>query len=310
MAHPMLDDFLRPQGGENGFWRWFGGMALILFFWMILGGIPLAVGYILLSDKSVLDALSDNAALFEFMATPLGFLLTMSSFLFFALGIYISQKGILDRPFCAIITAHKGIRWRKIFGGMLGCTIAFGGYYGVSYMLDPSAFEFNFNPATFWVFLSIALVLTFIQSGTEELFFRGYLNQWVGHYLSSPWFIFVISSSLFAVFHLVNPGAMDAPVFYLLSLFAMGMAMSILLYFEGGLESAIGFHTANNLCIFTLVGYRADGLPAQSVFLIESAEPSLLSTLGQVAYILTAVSLILFINRKFDKTVRDDFLVG
>lgn len=310
--HPQLGTFLRPHSEKYSLWRWIGGLALILLLWLVVGAIPLITMYALQADDSLIAALSNRAQLYRFMETRLGFALNLSAFIMFAIGIFWVQKGLFGKTTQQIITGANRIRWRKVFGGFVGCAIIFCAYNALVYYLYPGVFRYNFNPETFAVFFIIVLILTPVQSGAEELLFRGYLSQAVGQWISSPIVVFVLTSAIFAAFHLINPGAFETPVFYLFALFAMGMGMSALVYFEGGLESAIGFHTANNIFIFTLVGYKTDGLPAQAVFMIESSGTSgtVLAALAQLAFVVASVVTILWINRRFDKSASDPKVIG
>jgi len=48
--------------------------------------------------------------------------------------------------------------------------------------------------------------------------------------------------------------------------FAILLIYKILLYFEGGIESAIGAHIANNIFVFALLGYEDPVLPNTAFF--------------------------------------------
>ena len=51
------------------------------------------------------------------------------------------------------------------------------------------------------------------------------------------------------------------------SYFSFGFLLCILVYFEGGLETAIGVHVANNLFAAIFVNYEGSVLPTPSVFI-------------------------------------------
>ena len=114
--------------------------------------------------------------------------------------------------------------------------------------------------------LLITLLLVPFQATAEEFLCRGYLNQALIKYLRSPWLVFVITSGGFALLHAWNPEASGQMGPYLASIFLFGMAMCVLLYFEGGIESAIGAHIANNIFVFGLLGYEDPVLPNTALF--------------------------------------------
>jgi len=123
----------------------------------------------------------------------------------------------------------------------------------------------------FFLYAALSLALIPLQSATEEIMLRGYLNQGLGKYIRNPWIVFFITSAMFASLHLGNPeaaeGAASGKLFItMLSYFAFGMFACILTYIDGGLESAIGVHAANNLYASILLGYDNSALPTPTVF--------------------------------------------
>lgn len=93
------------------------------------------------------------------------------------------------------------------------------------------------------IFLST--IFTPLQAMGEEYLFRGFALQIMGT-LTKPgkdrWIIFsIVSSFVFSVAH--NPGDLLAGIDF----FVFGILMCGLVYFTGGLEAGIVFHTLNNL---------------------------------------------------------------
>jgi len=140
-------------------------------------------------------------------------------------------------PFKRLLTSHHHFRWNHMFV-CIGFVIA---AYAVL-----TLFEFWYNPAEFedvnlhadWSGFGILLVITVlllpIQSASEEILCRGYLNQGLSLITKQPWIAFVLTSSFFAALHLANPEA-DGQVWpYMFNTFIFGMAMCWLSYADQG----------------------------------------------------------------------------
>jgi len=160
-----------------------------------------------------------------------------------------------------------------------------------------SKVAYTFDSKRFFSYALVSLLLIPLQSGTEEIIFRGYLNQGFGHLLKNKWVAFIITSVLFASMHLANPesvsGAEGGGLNHLLVMsgyFLFGFILCIIVYFEGGLEAVIGVHAANNMFAAIFVNYEGSVLPTPSLFLSKAPEASdnfsLVLILGIVAFIL------------------------
>jgi len=139
----------------------------------------------------------------------------------------------------------------------------------IEYQFFPQEYEeltFQTDWGSYLKLLFITLLLVPFQAAAEEFLCRGYLNQALIKYLRSPWVVFAITSGGFAALHAWNPEAAGQMGPYLASIFLFGMAMCVLLYFEGGIESAIGAHIANNIFVFGLLGYEDPVLPNTALF--------------------------------------------
>lgn len=172
------------------------------------------------------------------------------------------------------------------------------------YLLFPDEYagvQIQTDIAAYLKLLLITLILVPIQATSEELLCRGYLNQALIKYLRAPWLVFIITSAGFAILHAANPEASGQMGPYLASIFLFGLAMCALLYFEGGIESAIGAHIANNIFVFGLLGYKDSELPNTALFTL--GEPVIRwSDFGiECVITLILITLIIWANRKWGR---------
>lgn len=172
-------------------------------------------------------------------------------------------------PLKRLITISEKIRWKRLCSSLLFVIFA----YGIITLL-----EFTYNPSEFddvflhpdWggyaILLGVTLIFLPLQSASEEILCRGYLNQGLTLMTKHPWIAFILTSGFFASLHLANPEADGQVLPYMFDTFVFGMAMCWLTYADEGLESAIGVHIGNNLFVFTLFGYEDPTLPPSAIW--------------------------------------------
>ncbi|MGB3147775.1 MAG: type II CAAX endopeptidase family protein [Paracoccaceae bacterium] len=106
--------------------------------------------------------------------------------------------------------------------------------------------------------LPLALLGLLIQTGTEELIFRGYLQQQLGARFQTPWLWAVVPSTLFGLLHYdVQNYGVYAPM---LAVWAglFGLMAADLTARTGALGAAVGFHMANNVLAMLLIGEKGN----------------------------------------------------
>ncbi len=207
-------------------------------------------------------------------------------FVFFLLGIILTIKNIHKRSFKSLITASNKISWKRFF-------IGFGIYFIltaisslVEYFIDPSAVNLYSSASNLLKFLPIALILTFIQTSTEELFFRGYIIQGFGNKIKNPITLSLISGILFMIPHLGNPEVSQSIILLPLYYFGVGFLFALITIKSNGLELAIGAHAANNFFGSYVLNFKGSVLEGTySIFLTSRFSP----TYGLVSFVLIGI---------------------
>ena len=117
-----------------------------------------------------------------------------------------------------------------------------------------------------------ALVCVCIQSGAEELVTRGYMMGALQKRYP-VWVAIATNALLFAALHLGNPGVTALSI---LNIAAIGLALSLVMYYFGSLWMCIAVHTAWNFTQNFLFGLPNSGIVSESSFLhLEAARDSL-----------------------------------
>ena len=201
-----------------------------------------------------------------------------------------------------MMTSAPRFRWDYLLRTMLIIFVFYGVISFAEYLIFPAEYEglqFQTDIGVYIKFLLITLLLVPFQAASEEFLCRGYLNQALIKYLRSPWIVFIITSGGFAILHAWNPEASGQMGPYLSSIFLFGMAMCVLLYFEGGIESAIGAHIANNIFVFGFLGYEDPDLPNTALFTLGEPVIGWMDFGIEFVFMIPLIALILWANRKW-----------
>lgn len=235
--------------------------------------------------------------------SPLVYASMLLVFPIVTIGLFLGQRFIHERSIKSMLTVADKFRWRRLFFSMIVFWGVAGTLTTLAHLTDQSRAEYVFDISRFIPFLVVSLLLIPLQSATEEIVLRGYLNQGLFRLIRNPWIVFLITSAGFAALHLGNP-EIDAGIasgtkwLTLSSYFFFGVFACILTYIDGGLETAIGVHAANNLYAAVILGYDNSALPTPTVFKIglNANIDSYMTIIG-----LSLVCIIMYLTR--DKSV-------
>jgi len=216
------------------------------------------------------------------------------------IALYLCQKFIHKRTLLSLHTSAKKIRWSRGMQAFFITWIVLGSLTVIGHFSGLSPVNTNFDAGRFLIYALISLIFLPMQSGTEEIIFRGYLNQGFAHILKNKWIAFIITSALFAAMHLSNPeatkGAEDGILLLTMSsYFIFGFVACLMVWMDDGLESAIGFHAANNTFAAIFVNYEGSVLPTPSLFL---ATPNTVIDVPTTLLATLLIAAILYKTRK------------
>lgn len=312
----QLNYMKQSRIGLSNWWRWIAVTVITVTVWVIaqtiLIGVVIAISLSQAPElyeqfRAATTAVpSDNAEVTKIMMQMMGISpLTMAIFLLTfpaaLLGLYLGQKFIHGRTLTSLHTAFARFRWARalqafavIWGVLALATL-------VAKMLGAPV-NYVFNSKTFFGFMIVSLMFIPLQSATEEIIFRGYFNQALGHYISNKWIVFTLTSLAFMALHLSNPEAADGADKGLLpivmsSYFFFGFACCILILIDDGLEGAIGLHAGNNTFAAIFVNYEGSVLPTPSIW--QTVQDPTKDAIGTIVT-LSIVVLILYLIRRKD----------
>ena len=207
--------------------------------------------------------------------SPIAYMLLLLTFPAALVGLYLAWKIIHKLPLTALHTAAKRFRWGRVIQSFLIMWIVLGGFSLIVSLFGYETPRFVFDASRFLPFAIVSLLLLPVQSATEEIVVRGYMNKGLIHWFGNKWVAFILTSGLFMSLHLANPEAMAGAQAGNLPLvmsgyFFFGFAACLMVLIDDGLESAIGVHAGNNTFAAIFINYENSALPTPSVWQVSN----------------------------------------
>lgn len=242
-----LRAFAAPARAHSELWRTLAGLAiaagLYLFALRMLGSLVMAT----LGPLGGMLALQDIST----GATPMGLVVLLFAYLPLAGGLLLATVLLMGRGLPTLIgplsPAWRCFLWVAV--PLVGLGIAM---MPLQVMAPNVGRHLDLWAQLQW--LPVALPGLLVQVGTEELVFRGYLQQQLAARWASPWVWMVVPSAVFGLLHW-SPDQYGA-VAPLVALWAaaFGLAAADLTARTGNLGAAVGLHFAYNAQTLFLVG--------------------------------------------------------
>ena len=283
MTYPLRHRFSPPVRIKR--WRFWVGTLAIVFAWTVVGTILslIAIPY---SGVDVIALLVEGDL---FRAFPgWGFMVfALVSFIPLLVGTILAYRFILGRPVRQLFAVSVPFRMRRVWWGFFTWLLVMLGPAIVLLAMFPAenGYEWNFQAAAFIPFAIVTIVLIPVQTTAEEVFFRGWLMQWFSQRFSSIWILSALSGIAFALPHMANPEALSQPLLAFVTYSFVGFVLGWVTIRDRSLEIAIGAHAAHNLFLSLVAGYEGGVLPAEALFVTESAELGIGSVLFSAALI-------------------------
>jgi membrane protease YdiL (CAAX protease family) len=259
--------------GQAGWRRYLVGTLFILGVWFTLGTLlsAAAIAVFAPSGVSFEQAVEEPALLGELR----GFVAVMLQFIPFFIACLAAPVLFHDRSPRTLVTAAERVSWGRIRQGFVlwfGLVLVF---EAIPYLADPGSYTVQGDWRNLLLFLPLAAILVPIQTTAEELFFRGYLLQWLSLRTRNLTGLAVFSGLIFTLPHLLNPETEANIVLAALNFFTVGFILAYAALQDGRLELAIGAHFANNVYATTVVTFEDSSLETPALFFTTQWDPLL-----------------------------------
>ena len=116
----------------------------------------------------------------------------------------------------------------------------------------------NLSPGLWIALLPLSLIGVLVETGAEEVVFRGYVQQQLAARFASPWVWMVLPAALFAWGHYLPAEAGGNALAVALCAGVFGLLMADITARAGTLGPAIALHFVNNVSAMLLVSLEGD----------------------------------------------------
>ncbi|MEO0677127.1 MAG: CPBP family intramembrane glutamic endopeptidase [Pseudomonadota bacterium] len=241
------------------------------------------VGWLFLRELALLSVGRGS----DIGATRTSFFLELMAFAL----LIVVLNWAMQRTYQRHWTSLLGDRTRLLgdFTGVLGGCLAL---YGALILMGWDPTLVTQRPLLPWLaFLPIALFGIFIQTGAEEIFFRGFLHQYAAAWLKKPVLWLFLPSLVFGLSHAFNdPASVLTALSYIVWTTAFAIACVDLTARTGSLGAAWGLHMAVNITALTVASNAGAPMSAAALFLFPERAPEY-ETSGAFALIAMAFEL-------------------
>lgn len=259
--------------GLNQVWTYFLTLLLTISGYVLFQSVILFPLMALLMENGYSqETILQNAnLLFDYEALKLDrnivLALELGMFVFAFFGFYSGIRFIQRKTLVSIVTGYETFRFKRFYfsfalwGVLLAVSVV------IDYLIHPDSLRLNFQWSGFLISTLLMLVLMPIQTGLEELVFRGYLLQGLALIFKNGVVPLLITSVLFGMAHLSNPEVKEFGWPIMLTYYiGFALFMGTLTLLDEGLELAFGIHFANNLISSMLINSQTSVIKTYSIF--------------------------------------------
>ena len=248
LNYARLDRFIAPARDTAQLWRLMLGIVLISGIFLVLSQLIFGTLFGLLGPEVALKITRDG----QTGQTAAGMFLVL-----FQLGLLAVASAIvcmiLHKRAPVTLIGPLGLAMRQFIAvafAMLVLTV-------VLWLLPPYSFgdplAQNMSVGRWLMLLPFALVAVLAQTGAEEVFFRGYIQQQLAARFKSPLVWLVLPAVLFGLGHYLPESAGSNAGTIALWATVFGMLMADLTARAGTLGPAIAVHFFNNVSAMILI---------------------------------------------------------
>jgi membrane protease YdiL (CAAX protease family) len=266
--------------GLNKTWTYVLTLTLLIAGYLLFQSIILfPLMAVLIKNGYTQEAILENAnLLFDSKALQMDMnlvlLLELGMFVMAFAGFFIGIKYFHHKTLNSILTGYEKFRFSRFWfafavWAVLLVIILLGDYW-----MNPGEMTVNFNLFGFLISLLIMLVFMPIQTGLEEVVFRGYLVQGLSQIFKNGIIPLILTSLLFGFAHLSNPEVKEYGWPIMLTYYiGFALFMGALTLLDEGLELAFGIHFANNIISSVLVCSQHSVIKTYSIFESNTEDP-------------------------------------
>ncbi|MEM9973656.1 MAG: CPBP family intramembrane glutamic endopeptidase [Pseudomonadota bacterium] len=243
--YPLHEGFIAPARRRPQIWRLLLGTVIAFAIYML--GVFAIVGVAWRQLGAGEVSLETVVAADE----PQTLLILLTTFIGMAVGPMVAVRLLHNRSAASLFG-----RAPLVLRDFVVATVAVGGLFSISVLGWFTLYDaLPGMPLADWLWiLPAALLCVLIQTGAEEVLFRGYFQQQLAARFATPLVWIVIPSVAFGMVHYNAASAGTTVWIVVLSASLFGFIAADLTAHTGSIGAAWGFHFANNVIALLIIG--------------------------------------------------------
>lgn len=191
-----------------------------------------------------------------FLASPIGILTALTSFAGIWIGLWIAMRWVHGEKLAALLGNSRRISRSGFVKGLVAVLVTSLVSEVLLYLMQPEIARGSIALSSWLLFLIPILALTFLQTSSEEVLFRGYLLRGLAYRFRSPFVWALLPGLLFTSLHWSASSSAAINACVLVSIAAFALLLTLVVYATGNLGAALGAHLGNNLTGFLLISHQ------------------------------------------------------
>lgn len=248
MRNALFEAYVEPARLYPELWRMFVAIGVMLLIYTGTVALMLVAAFPVLGPLEYFGWLQGLTA----PATTGHALFALGTFIGMGLAVLIATPALHYREPGSLFGPLRDTL-RGFFATMAVLVPIYGLLFAVAALLMP--LEPNLAPGTWLRVLPAALALILIQTASEELLFRGYLQQQLAARFAARAIWMGLPAVIFTLLH-INPMAGPGLWIMLASVLAFALAAADLTERAGSLGPAMGWHFVNNSSAMLLTSVK------------------------------------------------------
>jgi membrane protease YdiL (CAAX protease family) len=266
--------------GHNRLWMYFFTITLLVSGYVLFQAVVmLPLTEVLIENGySREDIIENPTLLFDSNALKMDrnivLLLELGMFVFGFFGFLLGLKAVHAKTLTSVLTGFEKFRLPRFFFAFGTWAILLIVTLCIELFFFPNDLKLTLNIPGLLGSVLIMLLIMPVQTGLEEIVFRGYLVQGLSQILKNGLVPVILTSLLFGFAHMGNPEVKEYGWPIMLSYYTVFAAFfGLLTLLDEGLELAFGIHFANNFISSILVTSSHSVVKTYSLFETSQEDP-------------------------------------
>ncbi len=248
-----FERYRRSPNEKTTFWRLVIGTIVIAACWF---GATLGI---IFGSAWVLPQLGEDFSALDpmqmMLGSPFGLFITLFTFSGIWIGAWIAMRVVHKEKLAALFGNSRLIARSAFCKGLIAVLLTSLLTEAAYFAIMPDIVR---GPISFglWALLLIPIALgAFIQTSSEELLFRGYLQRGLANRFRSAIVWGVLPTIAFTALHWNPSSVLAMNIGVVISIGAFAALLALLVYRTGNLGAAMGAHLGNNFVGFALISH-------------------------------------------------------